>query len=609
MGVPGPDGEARTRAADKPSASSPREVARLAALAGALLTVAAYGSVGGEFYGGFALPQGSGMNSLLPAEIAAFAIFIVFGGVAWALLTVAFHGTAPVGWATNAIDAASRRRGAGLAAAVAGLLSVACWTVAHVYLRHAVTTDDEHVYRFIGQTLAAGRLTAPSPGSDLAFYREQFVVLTPQTRFGKYPIGFPALLALGQKVGAETVVVPLLIGFVALSVLWLSRRVTTPRAAVVALLLFAASPQVLLTGATVLSQPAAALCLTVGCAALVESERRLSRWPWVALAGGAFGYGLLVRPLPGALFAMVALGWLGWRGRSESAGPRVRLGAALAGPIVLAGGVLLLVNRVQVGSALSSGYQAFHATGEGVAGLRDFLGGDLALVSMSVFSSLFRLDVWLLGWPLSLLFLPFARRTGTSVLLWAMLAAELAYRLISPKAGVGGTGPVYLFEAVPLLCLLSADGAARAYSRRDGFAPERGGRVPAAMIAGALVAVTMFLPYRLADLSRMGSAQRAAPDLAAQRGLTHALIFHDGVVPPWTYRSWAYFPRCNSPALDDDLLYVRFQRSPEGGEANLDFWRRRYPDRTAWYFGWDAGGQPFLVDLPTFVRAQAGGRP
>ena len=107
----------------------------------------------------------------------------------------------------------------------------------------------------------------------------------------------------------------------------------------------------------------------------------------------------------------------------------------------------------------------------------------------------------------------------------------------------------------------------------------------------------------------MGSAQLAAPDLAARHGLTHALIFHEGVVPPWTYRSWAYFPRCNSPSMDDDLLYVRFQRPPEGLGANLEFWRRRYPDRTAWYFGWPPDGEPFLLDLETFTRAQAGRDP
>ena len=581
-------------------------MARLLCLGGALLAIAAHRAVGAAFYGGFALPQGTGMNMLLPPEVAAFSIFIVFGGVAWVLLTLALRGTAFVPGAVRVVSATAGGRRMIAATTIAGLLAMACWTLAHVYLRHAVTSDDEHVYSFIGRTLAGGRLTAPSPGYDLAFYREQFVVLTEQVRFGKYPIGFPALLALGQKMGVETEVVPVLIGLVAMCVFWLGRTITTPGAALVAVLLFASSPQVLLTGATVVSQPAAALCLMVGSAALVESARRGSRSGWIALGGAAFGYGLLVRPLPGVLFATVAVAWVAWESRSEPPATRARLGVAIVGPIVLAAGLLLLVNRLQVGRALTSGYQAFHGTGEGVGGLREFVGGDLAQLAMSVFASLFRLDVWLFGWPFSLLFLPFARRTGASRLLWAMAAAELSYRLLSPKAGVGATGPVYLFEAVPVLCILSADGAARAHRWLVGLVRAPDATVPAALLAGGLVALTMFLPDRLSDLSRMGSAQRAAPDLAAQRGLTHALIFHEGVVPPWTYRSWAYFPRCNSPALDDDVLYVRFQRTPGGVAANLDFWRRRYPDRTAWYFGWPPDREPFLVDLETFVRAQPG---
>ena len=116
--------------------------------------------------------------------------------------------------------------------------------------------------------------------------------------------------------------------------------------------------------------------------------------------------------------------------------------------------------------------------------------------------------------------------------------------------------------------------------------------------------VTLFLPGRLGDLSRMGQAQRALPDLIERRGLHRALVFHEGVVPPWTYRSWAYFPRCNSPALDDDVLFVRFQRPAAGLEDNLEFWRRRYPQRSAWYFGWPPGGEPFLVPLESFVRSE-----
>src|SRR5436190_1464178 len=93
----------------------------------------------------------------------------------------------------------------GSAAVLVPVASVAalCALIRTEVLRHAVVSDDEHAYQFIAQTLRRGALTAPSPGSDLAFFREQFVVLTPTARFGKYPIGHPLLLAAGQALGIE----------------------------------------------------------------------------------------------------------------------------------------------------------------------------------------------------------------------------------------------------------------------------------------------------------------------------------------------------------------------------------------------------------------------
>jgi hypothetical protein len=77
------------------------------------------------------------------------------------------------------------------------------------------------------------------------------------------------------------------------------------------------------------------------------------------------------------------------------------------------------------------------------------------------------------------------------------------------------------------------------------------------------------------------------------------------VVPWWTRLSWAYYPRCNSPDLDDDVLYVLLQRS-SGLQENLAFWRRRYPSRSAWYFGYLSNG-PSLLPLDEYVRLSSSG--
>src|SRR5262249_50271935 len=141
-------------------------------------------------------------------------------------------------------------------------------------------------------------------------------------RYGKYPIGHPAILALGQTLGAEALVVPLETALVAVVLFALGARVTGRAVAALGVGLYALSPQALLTGATLLSQPLSALCLVVGLGGLGGAEAVARPAPRLAAAGLAFGYGVLVRPLPGALFALVAAAYVTWGFRGDAPGRR-----------------------------------------------------------------------------------------------------------------------------------------------------------------------------------------------------------------------------------------------------------------------------------------------
>jgi hypothetical protein len=121
------------------------------------------------------------------------------------------------------------------------------------------------------------------------------------------------------------------------------------------------------------------------------------------------------------------------------------------------------------------------------------------------------------------------------------------------------------------------------------------------VLGGLCVSLTMFVPSRLADLSLAGRAQNAVWDRIRQQGVRHALVFHSGVVPVHTGLSWAYFPRCNGPRLDDDILFMRVTQAGGDLRVNEEFWRRRYPDRSAWYFEWEQGGGPRLVTLGDYL--------
>jgi hypothetical protein len=110
----------------------------------------------------------------------------------------------------------------------------------------------------------------------------------------------------------------------------------------------------------------------------------------------------------------------------------------------------------------------------------------------------------------------------------------------------------------------------------------------------------MVLPPKRVDLRRMGEAQRVVHRLIAQQGVRHALVFHRTVVPTWTRLSWAYFPRMNAPSLDDEVLFLSLQYK-DGLAANVELWQRRFPDRTAWYFGY-LDGRPTLMPLAQLVE-------
>jgi hypothetical protein len=586
-----------------PASERPRGLLATGALVLAVVSVLSFGAVGRSFYEDFRLPQGYGMYHLLSQELAFYSMFFVFGGIAVAALWLALRTTA---FPAALVDLVRRLAAAGWPLALG--LCVAVGAVSTLIradiLRDAAVSDDEHVYQFIAQTLRRGSLTAPSPGGDLAFFQEQFVVLRRDARFGKYPIGHPLVLAAGQALGMERLVVPLLTAGMGAVVYAIGRMLGGASTALVAMLLFATSPHVLLTGATLFSQPTAALCLCAAVACLLAGERPGARtMPWLAGAGIALGFGILVRPLPGVLFVPVAA--LYAMGRPPYAVPTVvRRLLTLGLPLAVAAGIMLFVNRAQVGHPLVTAYGESLAAGQGPQGILVTTSATFAMRAMSLAGSLIRLNFWLFGWPVSLLLCLLATRSRSTALLWGMVGASLAYRLLTPKVGVGSVGPIYFFEVTPLLCLLSAEGALRTV-RSFPRAPLTAGSLAALIVSATIVSGTLFLPSRLTDLRRMGAAQNLVDDMIREKGIGRALVFHESVVPWWTHASWAYFPRINSPAMDDEILFVLLQRATLL-EENVDFWKRRFPERSAWYFGY-LDGRPILVPLERFVQDAARG--
>jgi hypothetical protein len=559
-----------------------------ACLIAAVLSVKAFHEVA-LGYGNFRLSYGVGINDIPEVELLFYLWYLLFGTIAVACFTRCLLSSSLPGALRRAYRALTRRRTPVLLLAAAVLLAEILLFQRFV-LEYAPIADDESTYGFIAETLLLGRVANPSPG-DPPFFRNQFIILNDQVWYGKYPIGHPLLLALGEALGIRRLAVPLVTCASFLLTFAVGRRIFPEREALLGSLLLLLSPHFVFTGATELSQPTSMLCMLAGLWALlrVAEEGALG---WALLSGAAFGFGVLVRPLPGVLFAAVAALCFLPATRSLARERRLGLAVAAAIPLVLSAAVLLAVNFAQSGALLRSGYQEFHGERMGA------LSFDASAAALSAGGALLRQSFWLFGWPVSLLFVPLARRSRHGALLWGMVLAEYAYRVISPKTVVATTGPVYVTEIVPLLALATASGLHRL---REWLA-RLGARQPAhGLIATGMalttVAAVMFLPVELRGIRRSAVAWLVPRwQVEAARDGGKALVFAATMVDMERENTWAYLPPNPSPDLQDEVVFVRSPRTPAEAEVGMDFWRRRFPDRRAWVLRF-SNGQPFLREV------------
>lgn len=211
---------------------------------------------------------------------------------------------------------------------------------------------DEIAYTFQARTLAEGRLTA-----EVALPRSAFALWFVDdrvARFGIFPPGWPAMLALGVKLGLRGWVNPFLHGLTVLLVARLARRLGGRRASGIAAAIYGFSPQALLLAASLMSHSLVAFASASALVSAFEARRGRAR-SWVALfvGGASVALAFLTRPLCGVAIGIV-FGALVFRWMFGRARRRVVLSALAMPlvPLVLAAILLGGYNRALTGSAV-----------------------------------------------------------------------------------------------------------------------------------------------------------------------------------------------------------------------------------------------------------------
>jgi hypothetical protein len=461
-----------------------------------------------------------------------------------------------------------------------------------VVMMYEPVCDDELTYRFIAQTLLQGGVTNPLP-AEPAFFKNVFVLTTTTGWYGKYPIGHPLMLAVGEVVGLRFLVPPLL----SLGSLWLTVQLghllfEDKRIGLLGAVLLGVSPYFVLTGGTELSQVSSTFFVLLGLWSLLKLEQS-KHLGWGLLSGLVWGFVVFVRPMPGVLFLPVValyvlLGFQGVTGKE-------RIRALLAGlaPLVVMGVLFLLVNRFQTGSPLKTGYQQVHGNH-----YLD-LSAHLSNIASSVSSALLRQNFWLLGVPFSLLFVLFVRHRRPLWLVWGVFAAEYGYRILYPKTVVATTGPVYVAEMTPLLALLTACGlfALKEWLERWKY-PTPLKLLQSLVLAMVVTSMCLFVPVQLRSLHAGALKRQTLMKLLEPRLYQDALVFVNKMVQADALATWAYTPPNPHPKLKERVIFVRLQFGLDGAKRSIAFWKKRFPKRAAWVFYYYKG-KPVLKSVST----------
>jgi hypothetical protein len=517
--------------------------------------------------------QRFGVSAVPRDELAFLFWYLVWGSLAVVALGLAFRGRPESLFLRTYLAAAQRPR-----ECVAGLcllVFAAILVLRHTLLLGQPIADDELTYELSARNLALGRITG-RPELNPEFLKNIFVLVDAHRWHGKYPLGHSLLLAPFELLDRVDLLGALLAVGSLLATFAVSRRFVGERAAFLATVLLAISPHFVLTHATLFSQTTSTLCMLLAAYTSLR-HRETGAHRWLVALGLSLGFGIFTRPFPGLLIALVLtvdklIALVRARPKLRSLTLDV---AALGGPFGAMLALFVGTNYLQSGSLFTSGYHDVH----GSLGMFSNHNGEL---TNSVGGALVRENAWLFGWPCSLCLLFFARVNRWPVLFWSLISTGIAYRLMVPKTVVATTGPIYVTELVPWLCMASASGASRLVEllARLGVAAARE-RLAGFVVAACLVGMVAFAPVEARAIYRGALARDDVFQQLREAGVSRALVFGRLQVAPDSGASWAYFPPNPWPDLRDDILFLRVPARPDGLQLAWKLWRTRYADRPA----------------------------
>jgi hypothetical protein len=489
---------------------------------------------------------------------------------------------------------------ADITAILLSVLAVAVsYMVAGQVFENMAHLEDEMAYLWEAQAIAGGNIRLPSPPSPESFL-VPFVVDHNGFRFGKYPLGWPLVLGVGEFLGIRSLVNPLLAGAAVYLTYLLGKRLLGETVGLLSAGLTLTSPFFLMNSGSLLSHPIGlVLCLGFVYAWFnaFQGDPRGSPGLMTVLAGLSLGFLVLTRPMTAAAvaFPFAFHGLVLWiRG-----GRNTRIRLAVFATIVLAIGTLHFVWQYALtGDPFLNPYTLwweYDTIGFGPGVGRRPEGHTINQAWINTRHSLRVGSHDLFGWGAwSWIFLPigvyvYIRERNWRALLASAIFPSLVVFYMAYWIGSSLFGPRYQYEGLFCLTLTSAAGIAflAGWPVRTGqeFISRRGWGKVRPLLVTALVAalvaynLLVYTPLRLDKMRGLYGVARVHTQPFLTEGaqdLTPALVI---VHPQKKWIEYGTLLDLQTPYLDTPFIFA-YDRGDKAQQVLED----SFPERSIYHY-------------------------
>ena len=443
-------------------------------------------------------------------------------------------------------------------------------------------TDDENTFDFQAHTLLLGRVVNPPPPVVESFHNV-FIINDGKQWVGKYTLGHPLVIAVGMALG-DRYLLTVTLSVLTLFLLYLiSLKIYgDKKVALITLCLGAISPFFYLVSSSRLSHTTTAFFLALFMYLFLQSrsmsEKKYGGTFIAFLAGLALGYAFNVRSLT-ALgfvfpFGVVAVMDI----RQQKPGTLLR-GLLLSAGFALMVGITLWYNAVVTGNALTFPFHYYNSAEE--LGFGTY--GHTFLASIrNLGVSIGRLNGVFLCFPLGLLFLVvvlFDRKGFGDYVSFGILCAIAVAYLFYYSPGVSDLGPVYYYETMIPLLLLSARAVVFLHRLLTHHFPRGNALIPNFLVLSVILALVTSVPEEISHVHRLTDQIREPYEVVQSANVQHGLVLIKGRME----KGWVFGYRNPSPDFKENIVYARYADTA----SNLAL-TRYFQDRTPYILDRDS---------------------